>query len=161
MVGEGTVTWLDKARGRRATPGPVGLFTIKQVGDACGLPGPVIMQLVPRTWTDEGWMYTAEQLRAAVVIADNLRRARAANEPLPLHDPMDVLVCDRCDAVGTVHDTAWARWLNVVGPDSSVRTDPMGRDYCPGCVIPCPTCQPARPGEPCRECCGAGRIPRP
>jgi hypothetical protein len=33
---------------------------------------------VPRTWTDEGWMYTAEQLNAAVNIADNLRRDRDA-----------------------------------------------------------------------------------
>jgi hypothetical protein len=57
----------------------VRLYTIKEVGDACGLPGPVIMQLTPRTWIDgAGWMYTAEQLRAAVVIADDLRRERAA-----------------------------------------------------------------------------------
>lgn len=53
------------------------LYTIKDVGVACGLPGPAIMQLVPRTWTDQGWMYTAEQLDAAVTIAENLRRKRA------------------------------------------------------------------------------------
>jgi hypothetical protein len=54
------------------------LFSIKEVGDHCGLPGPVIMQLVPRTWTDQGWMYTGEQLRASIRVAENLRRRREA-----------------------------------------------------------------------------------
>ena len=53
------------------------MCTVADVGDACGLPGPVIMQVVPRTWTSAGWMYTGEQLRAAVVIAEDLRRERA------------------------------------------------------------------------------------
>jgi hypothetical protein len=49
--------------------------TIKDVGDACGLPGPVIAQLVPRTWVDgTGWMYTGEQVAVAVELAGNLRR---------------------------------------------------------------------------------------
>jgi hypothetical protein len=49
-------------------------FTIKDVGDACGLPGPVIAQLVPRTWVDGvGWMYTGEQVAEAVRVAANLR----------------------------------------------------------------------------------------
>jgi hypothetical protein len=60
----------------RAASGSAQLFTIKQVGDACGLPHPVIMQLVPRTWTEAGWMYTNEQLLAAIAIADNLRWGR-------------------------------------------------------------------------------------
>ena len=53
---EGTVTWLYRWRARREEASRTApLYTIKDVGDACGLPGPVIMQLVPRTWTDEGW----------------------------------------------------------------------------------------------------------
>jgi hypothetical protein len=62
MAGETAVTPLDKARSRRAS-GPVQLFTIKQVGDACGVPHPVIMQLVPRTWTEAGGMHTNDQGR--------------------------------------------------------------------------------------------------
>ncbi|MBP1823168.1 hypothetical protein J3E61_006804 [Mycobacterium sp. OAE908] len=50
-------------------------FTIKDVGAACGLPGPVIAQLVPRTWVDGvGWMYTGEQVAASIVLGENLRR---------------------------------------------------------------------------------------
>jgi hypothetical protein len=76
---EGTVTQLDRWRARRAeTSRTDPRYTIKDVVDACRLPGPVIMQLAPRTWTDAGWMYTAEQLDAAVTIADDLRRHRAA-----------------------------------------------------------------------------------
>jgi hypothetical protein len=48
-------------------------FSIKDVSDACGLPQPVIAQLVPRTDTPEGWMYTAEQLQHAIDIADEIR----------------------------------------------------------------------------------------
>ena len=69
-------TSLDAHR-RRAEPQ---LFTVKQVGDACGLPGPVIMQLVPRTWTTAGWMYTTEQLHEAIAIAENLRRERTERD---------------------------------------------------------------------------------
>ena len=75
------MTPLDKAR-RRRTSGPAQLFTIKKIGDTCGLPHPVIVQLVARTWTSAGWMYAAEQLRAAITVADSLRRERAGNEPL-------------------------------------------------------------------------------
>jgi hypothetical protein len=76
---EDAVTWLYRWRARRdGAADPVRLYTIKDVGDVCGLPGPVIMQLVPRTWTDAGWMYTAAQLEAAVAIADELRNGRAA-----------------------------------------------------------------------------------
>jgi len=57
---------------------PARLYTIKEVGEACGLPAGAIMQLVPRTWTQEGWMYTGEQLADSVRIAANLRRERVA-----------------------------------------------------------------------------------
>jgi hypothetical protein len=80
---EGTVTWLWRNRQTEAAQPPK-LHTIKDVVAACGLPGPVIMQLVPRTWTDEGWMYTAEQLDEAVVIAAEHRRKLAAStDPTP------------------------------------------------------------------------------
>lgn len=48
-------------------------FTIADVSEACGLPQPVIAQFVPRTWTDQGWMYTADQVQSAIAIADDLR----------------------------------------------------------------------------------------
>ena len=62
-----------------------GLFTIKDVGDACGLPQPVVAQLVPRTWIDDagGWMYTAEQLAFAVQIAPAVRDGSYAGPPQP------------------------------------------------------------------------------
>lgn len=50
--------------------GPV--YTIKDVADACGLPQPAIAQIVPRTWTDAGWMYTGAQIRSAIDIAHEL-----------------------------------------------------------------------------------------
>jgi hypothetical protein len=50
-------------------------YTIKDVSAACGLPGPVIAQLVDRTWVDGvGWMYTGEQMAQSVTVAENLRR---------------------------------------------------------------------------------------
>jgi hypothetical protein len=49
-------------------------FTIKDVVHACGLPQPVIAQLVPRTWADQGWMYTRAQLEAAIDITCELRQ---------------------------------------------------------------------------------------
>ncbi|KMO82597.1 hypothetical protein MCHLDSM_01220 [Mycolicibacterium chlorophenolicum] len=65
------------------------MFTVKDVADACGLPQPVVAQLVPRTWTAEGWMYTGEQVEAAVSIAEEFR-ARSADgnggEVPPSHD---------------------------------------------------------------------------
>lgn len=74
------MTWLVNWRVRRSEPVlPPGLFTIKQVGQACGLPGPVIMQWVPRTWVDDlGWMFTSEQVQEAVTIAEGWRRSRSA-----------------------------------------------------------------------------------
>lgn len=76
---ERTVTWLYRWHGRQhKTAVAPKLYSIKDVGDACGLPAAAIMQLVPRTWTDAGWMYTADQLAAAVTIAADLRRQRAA-----------------------------------------------------------------------------------
>lgn len=44
-------------------------LTIADVAQACGLPQPVIAQLVPRTLTDKGWMYTEAQLEVAIEIA--------------------------------------------------------------------------------------------
>lgn len=87
MAGENSgaaVKRLDAWRGKPKRAGrPAKLFTIKEVGEACGLPGPVIMQLCERTWIDgAGWMYTAEQLHAAVEIAEDLRRGRAADARL-------------------------------------------------------------------------------
>lgn len=80
---EGAVTWLYRWRDQRDTPDCQGLlYTIRDVGAACGLPGPAIMQLVPRTWTDQGWMYTGEQLDVAVTIAEDLRRKRASASPV-------------------------------------------------------------------------------
>jgi hypothetical protein len=79
MAAENTVISMDFARRRQERTRDAGrLFTIKEVGDQCRLPGPVIMQLVPRTWTDRGWMYTGAQLLAAVTIAEELRRKRQA-----------------------------------------------------------------------------------
>lgn len=49
-------------------------LTIADVAKACGLPQPVIAQLVPRTWTEDGWMYTEAQLQQAVEIAAGLTR---------------------------------------------------------------------------------------
>jgi hypothetical protein len=53
-----------------------GQFTINEVGDACKLPQPIVAQLVPRTDTDAGWMYTAEQLAYAAQIAPEVRAGR-------------------------------------------------------------------------------------
>lgn len=68
---------LDSFRRRKAATPMSGehaqLFTIADVADACGLPQPVVAQLVPRTWTDAGWMYTADQLQFAVQIAPDVR----------------------------------------------------------------------------------------
>jgi hypothetical protein len=49
MAAENTVISMDFARRRRdEARGASRLFSIKEVGDHCGLPGSVIMQLVPR-----------------------------------------------------------------------------------------------------------------
>jgi hypothetical protein len=52
-------------------------LTIKDVADACGMPQPLIAQLVPRTWVNNvGWMYTRENLDFAVDLANRLRAER-------------------------------------------------------------------------------------
>lgn len=58
---------------RRAWPPAAASFSVKDVADATGLPQPVVAQMVPRTDTPEGWMYTAEQLQHAIDIADDIR----------------------------------------------------------------------------------------
>jgi hypothetical protein len=77
---QGSVIRLDPWLEHRAkTTHSTGLHTIRDVAEACArnecpLPQPAIMQLAPRTWTDAGWMYTDEQLAAAVEIATELHR---------------------------------------------------------------------------------------
>ncbi|AGB26939.1 hypothetical protein Mycsm_06833 (plasmid) [Mycobacterium sp. JS623] len=80
-------------------------YTIKDVSVACGLPGPVIAQLVPRTWVDgAGWMYTGEQVRTSVVLGENLRRFLAWSK---------AGAYVRCEVCGTKPADAVdaARWL--------------------------------------------------
>jgi hypothetical protein len=162
---DATVKWLFRWQCRRDDSArPARLYTIKDVGDACGLPGPVIMQLVPRTWTDEGWMYTREQLAAAVSIAADLRRGRAGSPPgtQAVPAPVDRLVCDGgCGAWVPADSEAASAWLNVVEPDSSVCADTIGQDFCPQCVMTCPACGDQAPGHLCPECLCAGRVPKP
>ena len=60
--------------GRAPSQEPKGpCLTIADVAKACGLPQPVIAQLVPRTWTAHGWMYTHAQLEEAVQVAHTMR----------------------------------------------------------------------------------------
>jgi hypothetical protein len=160
-----TVTSMSGWQRRPArTSQPDRLYTIKEVGDACGLPGPVVMQLVPRTWTDDGWMYTGGQLDAAVLIAGDLRRDLAATAPkappTAVLTPVDWLVCDRCGsgvAAGTEAATAWfavVESIGRVGADTVV-----GQDFCPRCVTPCPECGEQAGNRLCPQCFGTGRIP--
>lgn len=136
---------------------PGELLDIKQVGDACGLPHAVIAQLVPRTWTEAGWMYTAAQLRAAVDIAARLRSASAAEPSLPHRDPLSVLVCSRCGALAP--DTDAGCWLTAPSGDTA---GGLGCDYCPNCVIACADCQSApQTSKACTQCGDAARVPRP
>jgi len=58
-------------------PDEAASLTIKDVADACGLPQPVIAQLVSRTWTAEGWMYTPRQREEAVRIAAEMRASKS------------------------------------------------------------------------------------
>jgi hypothetical protein len=159
MAAETTVISMDFARRRKGEAHEASrLFSIKEVGDHCGLPGPVIMQLVPRTWTAQGWMYTGEQLRASIGVAEDLRRRREAVSPIALHDPTDALICDGCGEVVSAAGSSRAGWLNVVEPDGSVGGDPLGRDYCPRCLVSCPVCGGSDTGGPCRVCGGAGLV---
>lgn len=60
--------------GLSSAPRPGGaVHTIADVAKACGLPQPAIAQLVPRTWTESGWMYTPAQLEEAIEIAGTIR----------------------------------------------------------------------------------------
>lgn len=52
------------------------LSTITDVSRACGLAQPAIAQLVSRTWTARGWMYTADQVAEAIVLAAQLKDRR-------------------------------------------------------------------------------------
>ena len=70
-----TLAWRDHCE-VRAPACSARLYTIRDVAATCGLPAAVIMQLVPRTWTAHGWMYTREQVIAAVEIAGELRTPR-------------------------------------------------------------------------------------
>ena len=79
-------SWRDRRRVRRLKAG--GMFTIKGVGDACGMPQPVVAQLVPRTETEAGWMYTAEQLAYAVQIAPDVRERRYVRPQSEHDDPL-------------------------------------------------------------------------
>ena len=74
---------IDSRRNRRRVRQlqEAGLFTIKEIGDACGMPQPVVAQLVPRTWTDAGWMYTADALAYAAQIAPDVREGRHVPPP--------------------------------------------------------------------------------
>ena len=65
-------------------------------------------------------MYTGEQLRASIGVAEDLRRRREAVSPVALHDPIDALICDGCGEVVSDESSSRAGWLNVVEPDSSV-----------------------------------------
>lgn len=65
---------------RRGQAPSAATYTIKDVADACGLPQPVIAQLVSRTWTAAGWMYTAEQLQEAVDQAEAVRTSAGVTD---------------------------------------------------------------------------------
>ncbi len=73
--GDGVVVPLRRT-GASPSPPSAATFSVKDVSDASGLPQPVVAQLVPRTDTPEGWMYTAEQLQHAINIADEIRARR-------------------------------------------------------------------------------------
>lgn len=166
MTAENTVIPVDFTRRRRDATGDTRqLFTIKEVGDRCGLPGPVIMQLVPRTWTPRGWMYTAEQVDAAIAAAHRLRRereARRAAAPLTGDQYVETLIltCEGCRREQSIDDPAYAHWLHVDEIDSSAAPPGPGADYCPHCVIPCPDCT-GRPDDLCETCWTTGRVPGP
>ncbi|MUL48357.1 hypothetical protein FZI85_27580 [Mycobacterium sp. CBMA293] len=142
----------------RNTRALTGLFTIQQVGQACGLPGPVIMQLVPRTWTAAGWMYTASQLRDAAVIAANMRRPQG---PHITHEDLgDLITCDGCGVIAPFRADKRADWLHWLEPASNVADHQDGTDFCPECATTCPQCAGAPTDELCDTCICFGRIPK-
>jgi hypothetical protein len=69
----------NRRAGHRTTDGEQELFTVKQFAEACGLPQPVVAQLVPRTWTEDGGMYTQAQLELAIQTAIDLRRRNSGS----------------------------------------------------------------------------------
>lgn len=138
------------------TPNLTGLFTIQQVGQACGLPGPVIMQLVPRTWTAIGWMYTASQLHDAAVIAANMRRPEGPH--ITREDLGDLIACDGCGVIAPFREDKRAAWLHRVAPDAGAGTG-EGTDYCPQCATTCPQCA-GTAAELCNTCYRTGRVPK-
>lgn len=95
-------------------------LTIADVAAASGLPQPVIAQLIDRTWTDDGWMYTEAQAQEAIELAasEALRRdseqaaarvshptARHARPAITNTDVTDFLrdyVLDSTDGIHTV-----------------------------------------------------------
>lgn len=93
-----TLAWRNRWKVSDDPADSGGLYTIKDVAAACGLPAPVIMQLVPRTWTPEGWLYSRQQIAAAEDIAGKLRRERRQRLA------MDGLAEDRVDNGGPVED---------------------------------------------------------
>ena len=71
---EGMVLPMHMSRRRTAA---TDLFTVKDLAEASGLPQPVIAQLVPRTDTAAGFLYTAAQRQYAIDIAAEIRSRRA------------------------------------------------------------------------------------
>lgn len=141
----------------RGTHGLTALFTIRQVSQACGLPGPVIMQLVPRTWTAAGWMYTASQLRDAAVIAANMRRPQGPH--ITREDLGELVACDGCGTIAPFHADKRAEWLHWLEPGGNVDGQD-GTDYCPNCATTCPRCAGGATDELCDTCFCFGRVPK-
>lgn len=139
-----------------------GLFSIKEVSQACGLPDPVIMQLVPRTWVEPfGWLYTEDQISRAIAISQDLPGSPRINQRQAQRDAIYTLSCQRCAALSTVADAAARGWLNVIDPDSTGLADLDGKDYCAQCVRPCPSCSTDDRDRQCLRCFGARRVPKP
>lgn len=160
MAAQNALIPLDRGRHRRPAD-LTDLFTIKEVSKACGLPWPVIMQLVPRTWVEPvGWLYTDDQINAAIAISEDLQRPSETNAEA-LREPIHTLSCQRCAALTTVSDATARGWLNVIDPDSSVLADLDGKDYCAQCVMACPSCRTHDSDRPCETCLGTRRVPRP
>jgi hypothetical protein len=162
MATQNRVIPLDH-RARRQEPADLaGLFTIKDVSQASGLPGPVIMQLVPRTWVEPvGWLYTLDQIGAAVTIAEDLHRPSGTDQPVAQRAPIEMLSCERCAVLTTVADAGVRGWLNVVQPDCRGPAAWDGKDYCAQCVTQCPSCRTDDGDRLCETCFGTGRVPRP
>lgn len=161
MATQSTLVLPDRTR-RHEAADLAGLFTIKEVSQASGLPGPVIMQLVPRTWVEPvGWLYTRDQISLAVSISEDLRRPAHVDRPEPPRQPAHTLSCRRCAALTAVGDAAVRGWLNVIKPDSGGPAAWDGEDYCAQCVMPCPNCRNDDQDRLCETCYGTRRVPRP